>query len=40
MIAPYPTLGYVNQYAADSFFTPYLYGNHMRKIVKFLSRIP
>lgn len=38
MIAPYPTLGYVNRYLADSFFTPYLYGNHMKKFVRFLAR--
>ena len=38
MIVPYPTFGYVNRYLADSFFTPYLYGNHMNKIFRFLAR--
>lgn len=40
MIAPYPTFGYVNKYAADSFRSPVLFGDRVKNIVKFLSHIP
>lgn len=36
MIAPYPTLGEVNKRAAGSFYTPSLFSEKTRKIVKFL----
>ncbi len=38
MIAPYPTLGEVSKRAAGSFYTPTLFGDRTRWIVKFLSR--
>jgi len=38
MIAPYPTLGEVNKRAASSFYTPALFSERTRKIVRFLAR--
>ncbi len=38
MIAPYPTLAEVNKRAAGSFYTPSLFSDRTRKIVKFLSK--
>lgn len=38
MIAPYPTLGEVNKRAAGSFYTPALFSERTRKIVRFLAR--
>ncbi len=38
MIAPYPTLGEVSKRAASSFYTPSLFSDRTRKIVKFLAR--
>ena len=38
MIVPYPTLGEVSKRAASSFYTPSLFSDRTRKIVKFLSR--
>lgn len=38
MIAPYPTLGEVSKRAAGSFYTPSLFSDRTRKIVRFLSR--
>ena len=37
MIAPYPTLGEVNKRVAGSFYTPSLFSDRTRKIVRFLS---
>jgi len=37
MIAPYPTLGEINKRAAGSFFTPKLFGERTRKLVRLLS---
>lgn len=37
-IAPYPTLGEVNKRAAGSYYTPKLFSDRTRKIVKFLLR--
>ena len=37
MIAPYPTLGEVNKRAAGSFYTPALFGERTKRIVRFLS---
>ncbi|MEH6476367.1 MAG: FAD-dependent oxidoreductase [Sneathiella sp.] len=37
-IAPYPTLGEVNKRAAGSFYTPSLFSEKTRKIVRFLLR--
>ncbi|MFQ5619213.1 MAG: dihydrolipoyl dehydrogenase family protein [Rhodospirillales bacterium] len=37
MIAPYPTLGEANKRAAGSFYTPALFGERTKKIVRFLS---
>ena len=36
MIAPYPTLGEVSKRAAGSYYTPALFGERTRKIVRFL----
>lgn len=38
MIAPYPTLGEVSKRAAGSYYTPSLFSERTRKIVRFLSR--
>lgn len=38
MIAPYPTLAEVNKRAAGSYYTPSLFSDRTRKIVKFLSK--
>lgn len=38
MIAPYPTLGEVSKRAAGSFYTPQLFSDRTRKIVRFLAR--
>ncbi|MBI2585116.1 MAG: FAD-dependent oxidoreductase [Rhodospirillales bacterium] len=38
MIAPYPTLGEVSKRAAGSFYTPQLFSERTRKIVRFLAR--
>ncbi len=38
MIAPYPTLGEVNKRAAGSFYTPKLFSDRTRKVVRFLSK--
>lgn len=38
MIAPYPTLGEVSKRAAGSFYTPSLFSERTRKIVRFLAR--
>ncbi len=38
MIAPYPTLGEVSKRAAGSFYTPSLFSERTRKLVRFLSK--
>lgn len=38
MIAPYPTLGEVSKRAAGSFYTPSLFSDRTKSIVRFLSR--
>jgi pyruvate/2-oxoglutarate dehydrogenase complex dihydrolipoamide dehydrogenase (E3) component len=38
MIAPYPTLGEVSKRAAGSFYTPQLFSDRTRRIVRFLAR--
>jgi len=38
MIAPYPTLSEVSKRAAGSFFTPSLFGERTKKLVRFLAR--
>ena len=38
VILPYPTLGEVNKRAAGSFYTPTLFSDRTRKIVKFLGK--
>ena len=38
VILPYPTLGEVNKRAAGSFYTPTLFSDRTRKIVKFLAK--
>ncbi len=40
MIAPYPTLGEVSKRAAGSFFTPTLFGEGTKRLVRFLARFP
>jgi pyruvate/2-oxoglutarate dehydrogenase complex dihydrolipoamide dehydrogenase (E3) component len=39
MIAPYPTLGEVSKRAAGSFFTPKLFGEGTRRLVRLLARL-
>jgi len=38
MIAPYPTLGEINKRAAGSFYTPALFSERTKRIVRFLGR--
>ncbi|MCW5700710.1 MAG: FAD-dependent oxidoreductase, partial [Rhodospirillales bacterium] len=38
MIAPYPTLGEINKRAAGSFYTPKLFSDRTRGIVRFLAK--
>ena len=38
MIAPYPTLGEVNKRVAGTFYTPALFGDRTKRIVRFLAR--
>lgn len=38
LIIPYPTLGEINKRAAGSFFTPTLFSDRTRKVVRFLLR--
>ena len=37
MIAPYPTLGEVNKRAAGSFYTSFIFGPKIKRLVRFLS---
>jgi len=37
MIAPYPTLGEINKRAAGTFFTPKLFSNGAKRLVRFLA---
>jgi pyruvate/2-oxoglutarate dehydrogenase complex dihydrolipoamide dehydrogenase (E3) component len=39
MIAPYPTLGEVNKRAAGSFFTPKLFSDRTRRLVRLLAKL-
>ena len=39
MIAPYPTLGEINKRVAGSYFTPALFSERTRRIVRFLQRL-
>jgi hypothetical protein len=39
-IAPYPTLAEAGKRAAGSFFTPRLFGPGVRRLVRFLGRLP
>ncbi len=39
MIAPYPTLGEVNKRAAGAFFTPKLFSDRTRRLIRFLLRL-
>ena len=39
MIAPYPTLGEVSKRAAGSFFTPKLFSDRTRRLVRLLARL-
>jgi pyruvate/2-oxoglutarate dehydrogenase complex dihydrolipoamide dehydrogenase (E3) component len=38
MIAPYPTMGEVSKRAAGSFYTPKIFSERMRKVVRFLAK--
>lgn len=40
LIAPYPTLGEVSKRAAGSYYTPALFGERTRKLVRFLAKFP
>ncbi len=40
MIVPYPTLGEISKRAAGSFFTPTLFGERTKRLVRFLARFP
>jgi pyruvate/2-oxoglutarate dehydrogenase complex dihydrolipoamide dehydrogenase (E3) component len=39
MVAPYPTLGEINKRAAGSFYTPKLFSDRTRCIVRLLARL-
>ena len=39
MIAPYPTLGEINKRAAGAYYTPSLFSNRTRKIVRLLAKL-
>jgi hypothetical protein len=39
MIAPYPTLGEISKRAAGSFYTPKLFGEGTRRIVRLLGKL-
>lgn len=39
VIAPYPTFGEANKRAAGSYYTPALFGDRTRKVVRFLQRL-
>ena len=40
LIAPYPTLGEASKRAAGSYYTPKLFSERTRRIVRFLQRLP
>lgn len=40
MISPYPTFGEINKRVAGAWFTPSLFSDKTRKIVKFLKKLP
>jgi pyruvate/2-oxoglutarate dehydrogenase complex dihydrolipoamide dehydrogenase (E3) component len=40
VVAPYPTLSEVSKRAAGSFYTPSLFSERMKKIVRFLLKLP
>ncbi|NQV19890.1 MAG: FAD-dependent oxidoreductase [Rhodospirillales bacterium] len=40
LIAPYPTLGEISKRAAGSYYTPALFGERTRKLVRFLAKLP
>ena len=40
LIAPYPTLGEANKRAAGSYYTPKLFSERTRRIVRLLQRLP
>jgi hypothetical protein len=39
VIAPYPTLGEISKRVAGSYFTPALFSERTRKVVRFLQRL-
>jgi hypothetical protein len=39
MIVPYPTLGEVNKRAAGAYYTPSLFSERTRKIVRLLAKL-
>ena len=39
MIAPYPTMGEANKRAAGTFYTPSLFSDRTRRVVRLLSRL-
>ena len=39
LVAPYPTLGEINKRVAGSYYTPKLFNERTRKIVRFLLRL-
>lgn len=40
LIVPYPTLGEANKRAAGSYYTPKIFSDRMRKIVRLIARLP
>ena len=40
IIAPYPTLSEVSKRAAGAYYTPKLFSERTRKLVRFLKRLP
>jgi hypothetical protein len=40
MIAPYPTLGEISKRAAGAWYTPSLFSDKTRRMVRFLQKLP
>jgi hypothetical protein len=40
VVAPYPTLSEISKRAAGSFYTPSLFSENTKKIVRFLLKLP
>ena len=40
LIAPYPTLGEINKRVAGSYYTPKIFSDRMRRIVRLIAKLP